>query len=259
MDSQKEENYYLKTLTDNQEKDLDMMEKEIEKLKEDIEKLKEENEFSLGGMTCDRDAKEEEIDKLMDDKLELDNEIIKLKEENEEWKEVCKDYGENPHEVYKYMSGGISNEEHYEIVEELKSQVDVLSKMNDKKHKFHKNKCNEVKKLKEENKKLKEEDEKCTNCICNMNSVIEKLEEENKKLIFRRKCVSEGLDQMEEYIDKFGEKRIKDMDWEDMDINCLGCRLSRNVTIMDCIIGKLINHNKELMKEKEKVVIAEAC
>ena len=65
---------------------------------------------------------------------------------------------------------------------------------------------------------------------------------------------------METYIDGFGKTSIKDIDWGDrMDEDCLGCRLSRDVGILDCIIGQLIENNKELKKEKEKVVIAKAC
>ena len=42
--------------------------------------------------------------------------IDDLKEEIESWREVCSEFGETPREVEKYIDGGVSNQEHYEVV-----------------------------------------------------------------------------------------------------------------------------------------------
>ena len=178
---------------------------------------------------------------LFDGNTKTIEENEKLKKENEKLKKenmsIQYEYFDKTGENYDPKFDGIwsKSENSDEIIEALGNSVD----------------------LEEENKKLKEE-------IASMNVIkwakqLRDVKEENEKLIKKIECVSESLDQMETYIDGFGETSIKDIDWEDMNEDCLGCRLSRDVGILDLIIGQLIENNKELKKEKEKVVIAEAC
>ena len=102
---------------------------------------------------------QKEIQVVLKERREGDAENDDLKEENkilkEEimcWKDVCSEFGDNPQEVYKYMAGGVSNEEH----QELKQELDELKgRIEDAEHEASEweDSYNE---LKEENKILKD-------------------------------------------------------------------------------------------------------
>ena len=66
--------------------------------------------------------------RFREDILSMKKENKELKEKIDVWKDVCKDFGETPREVEKYIDGGVSNQEHYEVVEELKEQNKELKR-----------------------------------------------------------------------------------------------------------------------------------
>ena len=89
----------------------------------------------------------------------LNRDNHRLMKENEKLKERQMIMGAVADEHINDMNG--IHKEYGDMVRKLKEEkkelnyrIDALSKMNDKKHKYHKNKCEEIEKLKKENKEL---------------------------------------------------------------------------------------------------------
>ena len=127
-----------------------------EKKVEENEKLKAENEeiqFSLAGMTCDRDQKEEDGDKFYEKNEELKAEIEKLEEELNRYPEGAAGYtGEEFDELVSVKEENDKLKAEIEKLKERKDEAMGLMRKTDEENDYlHK----EIKKLKEEIKKLK--------------------------------------------------------------------------------------------------------
>jgi cell division protein FtsL len=184
---------------------------ENRELKEEVNDLKTDRDTMLE--TCgDLDYMEECVGYVNELKQE-----VEMKKDAWDGEKVCKDLIENT----KYTP----ETTFIEYIQKLEKDIDALSKMNDKKHKYHKNKCEEVKKLKkamcelgtqnqyhkngwevfgcqskkdldEENKKLKKENEKQEDILVSIQDELlgEVFEPSFHKLLPKIKSLKEDYD-----------------------------------------------------------------
>jgi DNA repair exonuclease SbcCD ATPase subunit len=112
----------------------------------------------MGNNQSKMDALNSQMNLLVESQAQ---EIKELKEQNKEIKGWNRDLAtqmKNHHDNWDLAMK--KEEELKEQNKELNYRIDALSKMNDKKHKYHMNKCEEVKKLQKSLSNLKKENEK---------------------------------------------------------------------------------------------------